>query len=332
MSGSSNIKLKFLYILKILNEKSDEENPISMKELIEELNKYRIDAERKSIYNDIKLLQDYGIDICKVSGKKFGYFIGNRDFETPELKLMIDAVQSAKFITPKKSRELIRKIESLTSKNFAKKLESQVFIDDRIKYQNEEIYYNIDKIQRAIMNDNMITFKYYKYNINKERVYRNNGMKYIVNPYFLSWLDNHYYLIGNYHKYDDISHYRIDRISDVNILDEKRRRFSEISSYKNCVNIADYDKNVYGAFSGVTEEVILRFHNNLVDAVIDRFGTDIFIIKDGDEHFKIRTNVITSNGFISWLFGFWDEVEVLKPLSLREKVKDALKSINELYK
>lgn len=332
MSGSSHIKLKFLYILKILNEKSDEENPISMKELIEELNKYGINAERKSIYSDIKLLQDYGIDICKVSGGKYGYFIDNRDFEIPELKLMIDAVQVARFITPKKSRELIKKIQNLTSSNYAKKLESQVFIDERIKYQNEEIYYIIDRIQTAIMNNRMISFKYYQYNMNKERVYKRNGNDYNVNPYALSYLNGHYYLIGNYNKYNDISHYRIDRICNVNILDEKRRSFSEISSYNNYFNIADYDKKVYGAFSGTTEDVVLRFHNSLLDVVIDEFGRDISIIKDGDEYFKIRTKVITSNGFISWLFAFWDEVEVLEPTSLREKVKGTLKNMNDIYK
>lgn len=332
MAGSSQIKIKFLYVLNILKEKSDEENPISIKEIIQELNEYGISAERKSIYSDIKLINENVVDVYKSVGKKRGYYIDNRDFEIPELKLMIDAVQAARFITPKKSRELIKKMTTLTSKNYAKKLESQVFIDDRIKYQNEEIYYIIDRIQTAMMNNRMISFKYYQYNMNKERVYKRNGNDYKVNPYALSYLDGHYYLIGNYYKYDDISHYRVDRISKVNILDEKRRNLSEISSYKNHFNIADYDKKVYGAFSGENEEVVLRFNNSLVDAVIDKFGSGVSIIKDGDKHFKIRTKVITSNGFISWLFGFWDEVEVLEPLSVREKVKDALKNMNDIYK
>lgn len=244
---------------------------------------------------------------------------------------MIDAIQSAKFITAKKSKELINKIEGLTSKRNAKKLEMQVFINDRIKYENEEIYYNVDKIHAAITDNKMISFQYYQYDINKQRVLRNSGMEYKVNPYALSWFDDHYYMIANYYKYDNLSHYRIDRICNVNVLEEPRRDFSELSSYKNYFNVADYSKKIYNMFSGTTEMVEIRFCNYLIDPVIDRFGVDIPVIKDGEEHFKIHSEVVVSDGFISWLMIYGNDVEVISPVSLRERIKEKADSISDLY-
>ena len=332
MAGSSKSKSKLLYLSRILHEKSDDENSLTVEEIITELKKYDIDAERKSIYSDLRLLEEFGIDICRVQGRKYGYFIGNRDFEIPELRLMIDAIQSAKFITPQKSKELIKKIEGLTSKNFSKKLETQVFINDRIKYDNEEIYYNVDKIHNAIAENKMVSFKYYKYDLNKNREFRNGGMEYLVNPYALTWFDDNYYLVGNYHRYNNISHYRIDRICSVNALDKPRRSFTELVDYKYYFNTADYSNKIYNMFSGELKTVDIRFENYLIDAVIDRFGVDVTLLKQDEESFIVHTQVVVSDGFISWLLIFGDDAEVIEPKSLRDMIKEKVSKINNLYK
>lgn len=332
MAGSSKSKFKLLYLSRILHEKSDDENSLTVEEIITELKKYDIDAERKSIYSDLRLLEEFGIDICRVQGRKYGYFIGNRDFEIPELRLMIDAIQSARFITPQKSKELIKKIEGLTSKNFSKKLETQVFINDRIKYDNEEIYYNVDKIHNAITENKMVSFKYYKYDLNKNREFRNGGMEYLVNPYALTWFDDNYYLVGNYHRYNNISHYRIDRICSVNVLDKPRRSFTELVDYKYYFNTADYSNKIYNMFSGELKTVDIRFENYLIDAVIDRFGVDVTLLKQDEESFIVHTQVVVSDGFISWLLIFGDDAEVIEPNSLRDMIKEKVSKINNLYK
>ena len=332
MAGSSKSKFKLLYLSRILHEKSDDENSLTVEEIITELKKYDIDAERKSIYSDLRLLEEFGIDICRVQGRKYGYFIGNRDFEIPELRLMIDAIQSARFITPQKSKELIKKIEGLTSKNFSKKLETQVFINDRIKYDNEEIYYNVDKIHNAITENKMVSFKYYKYDLNKNREFRNGGMEYLVNPYALTWFDDNYYLVGNYHRYNNISHYRIDRICSVNVLDKPTRSFTELVDYKYYFNTADYSNKIYNMFSGELKTVDIRFENYLIDAVIDRFGVDVTLLKQDEESFIVHTQVVVSDGFISWLLIFGDDAEVIEPNSLRDMIKEKVGKINNLYK
>lgn len=332
MAGSSQIKLKMLYLLKILYEQSDEEKPLNINEIINELNKYGINAERKSIYNDLNLLEDFGIDICRIQGKSYGYFIGSREFELAELRLLIDAVQSAKFITSKKSKELIKKIGALTSENNARRLETQVFIHDRIKYDNEGIYYNVDKIYNAITENKMISFKYCKYDLNKNREWRNGGMEYLVNPYALTWSDDNYYLIGNYYKYDDISHYRIDRIDSVTILDKSRRSFMELVDYKHYFNTGDYSKKIYNMFSGELEAVDIRFKDYLIDAVIDRFGVNVTLLKQDEESFIVHTEAVISDGFISWLLIFGDGVEVIKPKVLRDMIKEKVEGIIKLYK
>ncbi len=332
MAGSNQSKLKLLYLSKILYEHSDEENPLSINEIISKLNKYGINAERKSVYSDLNLLEDFGIDICRVQGKNYGYFIGSREFEVPELRLLIDAIQSAKFITPKKSKELIKKIEGLTSKNNSKKLETQIFMNDRIKYDNEEIFYSVDRIHNAIEENKMVSFKYYKYDLNKNREFRNGGMEYLVNPYALTWFDDNYYLVGNYHKYDNISHYRIDRICSVNVLDKLRRSFTELVDYKNYFNTADYSKKIYNMFSGELQKIEVKFENYLIDAVIDRFGIDVSLLKEDEESFIVHTEAVISDGLVSWLLIFGDSVEVIAPKSLRDMIRNKVEGIINLYK
>jgi predicted DNA-binding transcriptional regulator YafY len=332
LAGNCNTKLKLLCLYTILEELTDEDHPITVNEIITELAKHGITAERKSIYSDIKLLEEYGMDICRVThSRKHGYFLANRLFEVSELKLLIDAIQSARFITRKKTRELIKKFESLTSKNLSKNLHKHVFVNNRLKYDNEEIFYNIDKLHRAISNNKKISFKYYSYNIDKKRVMKRNGLSYIVNPYAMTWYDDNYYLIGNMDKWDDLAHFRVDRICGLEVLDECAKSFEKVSLYKNIFNTADYSKKIYYMFSGEVEKVRIRFSNGAINSVLDRFGMDTSVMKDGDEYFIVTAEIVPSDGFISWLYIFGEDAEVLSPESLREKVKHNINSIKRVY-
>lgn len=331
MSGNSSQKLKLLYLMKIFIEQTDEEHTLTMNEIIAELSRYDIRAERKSIYNDMELLKEYGIDInCKKS-KTFDYYVGCREFELPELKLLVDAVQSSKFITKKKSNVLIKKIGSLTSRHMAKQLQRQVYVADRVKAINETIYYNVDALHNAITQNRQVSFKYYEYTIDKKKRYRKNGEDYIVSPYALSWVDDNYYLVSYYAKYDDqFTHFRVDRMTDIRIKDEKRVDVKDITGEKE-LNIAKYTRQIFNMFTGETERVDIRFHNSLINVVIDRFGEDVLITGNDDEEFIISTDVAVSPTFIAWLFQFGDKVKILSPKRLAQEMKTAAEKVAEQY-
>ncbi len=331
MAGSNQLKLKLLYLKKILSEQTDEDNPLSANELVEKLNLYGIIAERKSIYADIKLLEEFGLDICRSFSKKRGYFIGTHDFELPELRLLVDAIQSARFITQKKSRELIKKIERLTSKNQAKNLERQIFIEDRLKCQNEEIYYNIDKIHQAISISKKISFQYYQYDINKDKKLKDSGKLYIISPYAMTWFDDHYYLVGNNDRYNNLSHYRIDRMCNIIITEQGVRNFTEVSDYKYYFNTADYSKRLYNMFPGETEKVKIKFKNHLINAVLDRFGMDVTITKENEGEFCVIADLVVSDGFLAWLLIFGEDAKIIAPDNLIKKMQDKIRKIYALY-
>ena len=222
MAKSSNQKLKLLYLLKMLNEKTDENNTMTINDMIAELKLYGITAERKSIYDDLEALRNYGLDIGMRKTKTTDYYVASRVFELPELKLLVDAVQCSKFVTHKKSNDLIKKIESLASRKQAQSLQRQVFVTNRVKTINESIYYNVDSLHLAIAQNKKVTFKYFDYDIRKEKVFRKNGGKYTVSPYGLSWDDENYYLITFSTKYNGFTHYRVDRMSDIDLTEEER--------------------------------------------------------------------------------------------------------------
>lgn len=223
MAKSSNQKLKILYLAKIMQENTDEEHGLTMAEIIQILENYGVSAERKSIYDDFEVLRTFGIDIEKRTGKTVTYSVVQRDFELPELKLLVDAVQSSKFITHKKSSALIRKIEGLASKYEAKQLQRQVFVANRIKAMNESIYYGVDDIHRAISADRKVKFQYYDWNEKKEKQLRKDGKIYSVSPWALTWDDENYYMIA----YDDesgiIKHYRVDKMIKIRVGEESRQ-------------------------------------------------------------------------------------------------------------
>ena len=315
MPKSPNQKLKILYLMRILLTETDETHMLTMGELISKLADLGVSAERKTVYDDIEALRLYGLDIVMEKTRSYGYYVAARDFELPELKLLADAVQSSKFITEKKSLELIKKLESLASVYDAGKLRRQVFIHSRVKSMNESIYYSVDALHEAVARRKKISFKYFDYNIHKKRVFRKSGASYIVSPVALTWNEENYYLIAHSEDREGLSHFRVDRMSGVTITGidcgKDRPEF----------NLAEYSKRVFGMFGGEVAEVRLRVSNQLTGAIIDRFGKDIIIIADDEQHFTVTVSVALSPIFYGWLFQFGELCEVLSPQRLRDDLK-----------
>lgn len=334
MADKGRTKLKLLYIKEYLEKYSDEDTPIDVEELTSYLRTKDIECERKSVYNDVKALKEYGLDISSVRSPKPGYALLCRDFEIPELRLLIDAVQAANFITPKKSKELILKIGTLCSENQAKALEKQVYIDNRVKCSNEEIYYNIDIINRAIQQNKQISFTYRKRKLSEaEDGVFNEDKEFIVSPYALIWSNDHYYLVSNNAKYDNLMHTRIDRMRKVEKFDMKARDFSEVSPYKKFFDSADYSGKIFNMFSGDTQRLEICCHNSILEEILDRFGQNGEIKKAGDtDHFRIVTKSIVSDGLVSWIMQFGDKIKVIAPESLKKDIAEKAERIAELYK
>ena len=293
--------------MKILLEKTDEEHTITVPEMIDELGKLGISAERKSVYDDLEYLKLFGLDVCSRKTRTHDYFIGSREFELPELKLLVDSVQSSKFITHKKSMELISKIEKLTSEANAKKLHRQVFVTNRVKTVNETIYYNVDKIHDAIAANKQITFKYYDLDVNRKKVYRKNGDRYTESPVALTWDDENYYLITYKEKYDDYAHYRVDKMESIEITEEERVLSGEP------FDLSAYSKTTFAMFGGEETEVSIKFENDLVGVVFDRFGTDVRIVKADEDHFICTVKVAVSPHFLSWIVSFGRRAKIMSP-------------------
>lgn len=324
MSGI-NQRQKLLCLMKILLEQTDEDNALTIPELIEKLADMGVEAERKSLYSDLETLELFGLDIQRSRTRTSNYFIGSRDFELAELKLLVDAVQSSKFITEKKTRELISKLKKLTSASQAYRLQRQVH-SNRIKTMNDSIYYNVDAIHSAISDDKKISFRYYQWVLDKsphaEKKLKKDGEAYIISPFALTWDDENYYVVAYYEKYGKISHFRVDKMDRLAILDQSRDGKELFKNF----DLGEHLKKTFGMFSGEEFEVKLRFRKDdrLVGAVADRFGKELYISRPDDAHFDITLKVTESPAFWGWLFSFEDDVEILSPLSLREKYKEKL--------
>ena len=318
---NSNQRLKLFYLNKILFENTDEDHGLTMPQIIGKLEEYGISAARKALYEDLEALKVAGADILFESGKNAGYKMVSREFELPELKLLADAVSSSRFLTEKKSRELIQKLEKLTSVNQRKQIERQLHISNRVKSFNELIYYNVDTINQAIAEHKKISFKYFDYDIKKNKRFR-EGVR-ICSPYALTWESEMYYLIAYYEKYDSITNFRVDRMDRAIILEEK----GEMPPKD--FNLTEYLNSTFSMFSGRSESVKLKFHSSLANAVIDRFGKDVTFYPDEDEHFNITVQIKTENPepFFSWLFQFGTKVHIVSPEDLKEKYKKMLKEV-----
>ena len=327
MAKSPNQKLKLLYLARYLMQHSDEEHPVSTAQIIEELARNDISAERKSIYDDIEALRNFGVDIIQVKGKNGGYYIGERDFELPELKLLVDSVQSSKFITQDKTYKLIKKIESLASVYDGQLLQRQVFVSNRVKSMNESIYYTVDVISDAITQNKKIRYQYFEYTVEKERRFRHDGAFYNVSPFALIWDDENYYMLAWDSDAEKMKHYRVDKMFRVSMTDNEREGLEEFKK----VDMSAYTKSVFGMFGGNERKVKLRFANHLVGAVLDRFGRDSMIIKDGNEHFTVSVNVVVSQQFLAWVFGFGEDAEIISPDEVRDEMKKQAEIIIKKY-
>ncbi len=314
MPKKQNQKLKLLTILRFLRERSDEEHPVSIGDIIGALSEAGIEAERKSIYSDLEALSTFGADIITLRGKKTGYYLGARTFETAELKLLVDAVQSSRFITQKKSSELIKKLATDASVYTAASLERQVQIANRVKTMNESIYYTVDILHIAISEKKKLSFLYYEWNAKKEKVLRHNGERYTVSPFVLSWEDENYYLIAYDHKSRALRHYRVDKMVDVAVLDEKREGEE---TFRN-LDAGLYARSVFGMFGGERQSVTLRCESSVAGAMLDKFGQDVPFIADEEGYFRIHIQVSVSPQFYSWVFGFGGRVKILSPASVAE--------------
>jgi len=333
MAGNNGSKEKVLHIYDILKEYSDEEHPLTAAELIAELSARGLSAERKAIYNDIDLLMNYGFDIIKNPPPVKGYYLGERDFQLAEARLLMDAVESAQFITEAKTAELIKKIQGSLSIYQRESLAlQQVYIDHRHKNVNETIYYEIDTLLRAIQSKRRIRLHYLKRSIEAGERPKNEDHIYSVSPYALIWVDDHYYLVCNNAKYDNLMHLRIDKISKVTILeDEPARPLSEVSKYKDRFDAADYLSTKFNMFSGEPERVKIRCKNESWQIVADKFGDDVLIIEQDETTFTISANAVTA-GLDSWIMQWGADMEVIEPAHLRETVFKKTKAMLEVYK
>lgn len=325
-----NSKLKTLFIYKYLEEFSDDDNPVSTTELIEMLKEKGVTAERKSIYSDIKALNQIGCDIMTVKSPKGGFCMSTRKFEPPEVRLLIDAVSSAGFITPNKTKALVKKLESLISANQAKSLCSQVYCDGENKCDNEEIYYVIDRLDEAIKNKRQVKFVYKRRNIDKEQKKSYTTKVFTVSPYALIWKEDHYYLVCNNSKYDNLINLRLDRMKQIEILNKKQRDVSEVSEYK-VFDSADYSSKMFNMFSGKTDKVTLCCSLDLREEIMDRFGTKIPLKACDSEHFETTFHAAVSDGLVSWIMQYGSDIKVVEPEYLSEMVVEKAKKILSVY-
>lgn len=329
MPKSSNQKLKLIYLMKILLERTDETHGITMPEIIEALAAYDISAERKSLYSDIENLRLYGLDIIGTQeDRTYFYHIGSRQFELAELKLLVDSVQSAKFITAKKSNELIKKIEGLASKYEASQLHRQVFVSGRVKTMNESIYYNVDRIHNAIAENSRINFQYFQWNVDKKMELRHDGAVYEVSPWSLSWDDENYYLIAYDSAEEKIKHFRVDKMLHIKSNGKKREGKQAFKSF----DMAAYARKMFGMYGGKEERVRMECDNAFAGVMIDRFGKDVSMIRLDDKRFLINVDVAVSRQFLAWVIGLGEGVTLTGPDSVVEMMQAEIDRLVNQYR
>ncbi len=334
MPKSPNQKMKPLLLQRILLERTDEDHGLTVPELIALLEEEGVAAERKSVYSDLQTLADFGLDIVKrkESGKVV-YYVGARTFELPELKLLVDAVQSSRFITHKKSNQLIQKVEGFASRYQAQQLQRQVFVANRVKTMNESIYINVDKIYEAIAANRRITYRYLDWAFREgaaggyEKQFRRQGKTYRISPWSLCWADERYYMIGFDSEAGLIKHYRVDKMLGIALTDEPRDGQEHFEHF----DMAVYTRQVFGMFGGNEETVTLRFENRLLGVVLDRFGEDVPIRREGADAFQVRVRVAVSPQFLSWVFSVGGSARIVSPAAVADTMREQLASVMKQY-
>jgi len=322
-------KLKLYYLHKLLLEKTDKDHGLTMQEIIDELEKYDIKAERKSIYSDMKELEDVGVSIKKIkTGSDFTYRIEKRDFELAELKLLVDAIQSCRFITEKKSSELIGKLESLCSTHEAGKLQRQVYVYGRVRSMNESIYASVDTIYNAIGDNRQIKFKYGSWNNKKELELKKSGAFYHISPWALAWTNENYYMIGFDKEAGIIKHYRVDKMTSISVTEDLRLGAEHFKSF----NLADYTRKNISMFEGEERTVSIEIDDDIIGVFIDRFGKDeITVMPQKDGKSLIRFTVSINPQFIGWVFSLGEKAKIIGPASVVEHTKQMIDELAGRY-
>ena len=323
-----NQKLRTLYLMDIMLQRTDEQHMLNASQLCKILEQeYSISTDRRTIYAEMEILGTYGLDVQQKKGPNPGYYIGARDFELPELKLMVDAVQSSKFITENKSKQLIRKLEKLCCKSEADILAKQVFMVNRSKTENETIYYNVDDIHTAIYENKEITFQYAEWTMKKKMRLKKNGAMYVVSPWALTWAGENYYLVAYDDKAGIIKHYRVDKMLHMSVLETKRKGKETFENF----DLAAFAKKTFGMYGGIDTEVTLFCASQLAGVILDRFGHDTWMVPVDKEHFRARVLVSVSPQFFGWMAGIGAGMRIESPENVRMQYKEYLENILRGY-
>lgn len=323
-------KHKLPLLQKLLLAETDEDHPLTLEEIIRELGRQGITAERKSLYHDLDVLRDCGLDIiCTRREGHTVYFVGEREFQLPELKLLVDAVQSSRFITRHKSEQLIRKLEHLTSRHLAGQLRRSVYVSGRVKTTNERIYLNVDAIHTAIAQGKKIAFRYFKYDAGRKKIPQNHGEEYVVSPYALTWGEENYYLICHYPKYG-ITNFRVDRMDRARVLEEDALPSRQAGGGSE-LDLSQYSQRTFGMYNGPLRELEVQFAGHLAEAVLDRFGESAFLVDRKDGTFVATFRVKISPIFFGWLMNFGTDAKILAPADVARQYAQAARKVAELY-
>lgn len=331
MSEISIHKRRILALLELLRKETDEEHPLSSGEICTILEQQGYPGDRKSVYRDIAALNEEGFEIISTKSPRIGFFLVKRDFEVAEIRVLMDAVLSAAFITPKKTEELTKKLCGQLSRYQAQEVLGQIYVEQRGKFDNEEIYYNIDAVNRAIAAGKKVRFLYHHKIVVGVSAQNDKGREFIVSPYALIWSNDKYYLAGNYEKYDSVGNYRLDRMKKVHITKENIRPFCEISAYSDYFDTADYLRKTFNMYSGEAQYVELLCKNSMLEVILDKLGNSVDFLSHDQGRFSVRAKVYVSEGLIEWLLQYGDRVEVLSPETLREKMLQKIRALTQMY-
>lgn len=328
MPKSTNQKMKLLYLQKLFLEETDEGHFVTLNDIIRYLGNYDISSERKSLYDDIELLRRFGMDIRgEAKGRGYHYHLVSRDFEMPELKLLVDAVQASKFVTEKQSNNLIKKLEGLCSRFEASALQRQVYVAGRVKTMNKGIFYNVDSLQEAMGKNKKIRFHYFEWTPKKENRLRRNGEYYTVSPWALIWSDENYYLVAHEEETDMMKHFRVDKMLDIEITEDGREGYSDFQS----LDMAGFGKKTFGMFGGKERTVSLLCDNSMAGVMIDQFGMNSIMVPKGEKQFSLNVNVKVSSHFFGWIMALGEKVKITGPADVVDGMRQEIKRLHKQY-
>ena len=315
-------KLRPFYVAKMLNERTDEEHYLTIAQIMDILEKeYGISTSRGTVGDDIKALQEFGMEIEVEPSTQNRYYLIGRKFDLPELKLLIDATESARFITKEKSDMLVKKLASLSSSNNASALTRNIDVENRIKAENEKIYYIIDALNEAINRKKKVSFQYFTYNVKKQKKLKYDGFTYVFSPYKLIWNGDYYYVVGYSEKHKGIGSFRLDRMTrQPNVLDE------DAANPPKGFNLNTYLNSMFRMYNGQRKEIELICDNDVMDAIIDKFGKDVKVLANDMKSFRVIVNTAVGSVFYSWVFGFGGKVRIKAPESVKDEYAVMVKS------